>query len=314
MGVTCPLPLFRKKGGNSGITSVAFTGDGVAIAHVTPSSSENKLTFCEFIETSSPATEVKRFSDFVSDNALSSSATIVLPTDAYQILLVERPDVPNEELVEALRWRVKDLISFDVEKALIDYVDLPDDAYRGRSKMVYVVVCKKETVMPLIEWCEEIGLQPTTVDVPELALLNVTEDLADDEAGLAVFCIGRTNSSINLMSDAALYFTRHLNYNELSDPQSASAAVLELQRSMDYYESQIGKPPCVRLMVMPMQSEDDPLLNELRYNLPLDVYSLNLENLVSTDLSLSFELQRKCTVAVAAALRTTDVLTSGEGK
>jgi MSHA biogenesis protein MshI len=57
--------------------------------------------------------------------------------------------------------------------------------------------------------------------------------------------------------------------------------------------------------------DDDPLISELRYNLPLDIHSLNLENLVDTDLELSAELQKKATIAIAAALRLDDLKAGG---
>lgn len=281
-----------------------FTAEGVAFAHTTKKQSELKLDLCDFHPSSAPLKEANKFLNYVNSKALDGTeAAIVLPHDCYQILLVEKPSVPDAELIDALRWRVKDMVSFDIEKTIIDYIDLPDDAYRNRSKMVYVVVAQHQKVQAYIDWCQEIGLYPVIVDVPEFALLNLSEDLADEEAGLAVFFIDSKNSSINLMSNSALYFSRQLQYNLHSSPESASGAVLELQRSMDYYESQIGKPPCVRLIVFPMLMDDDPLISELRYNLPLDIHSLNLENLVDTDIDLAADLQKKTTIAIAAALR-----------
>lgn len=298
------LSLFQRKVKKGGLTSVVFTTEGVAFAHTTKKQSELKLDYCDFQPTPAPLKETEKFSQYIHSKALDGTqASLVLPADCYQILLVEKPSVPDEELIDALRWRIKDLVSFDVEQAIIDYVDLPEDAYRNRSKMVYVVVAQADKIESFIEWSQGIGLHPVAVDVPELALLNLSEDLADEEAGLAVFFMDSKNSSINLMSDSELYFTRQLQYNLYSSPESAGGAVLEMQRSMDYYESQIGKPPCVRLIVFPMLMDDDPLISELRYNLPLDIHSLNLENLVDTDLELSAELQKKATIAIAAALR-----------
>lgn len=298
------LSMFRKKSATKGLTSVVLTGDGVSLAHIKNAALQPELDACFHIPTANPLKEPKKIGDAVSEQGLAGSqAVIVLPEGSYQVLLVEKPDVPNEELAEALRWRIKDMVSFDIETAVIDFVELPDDAYRGRSSMVYAVVAQQDNVDELTDWCEEIGLEPAIVDVPEFALLNLTEDLADSEAGLAIFYIGGTASSINLLSDQALYFTRNLAYHRNSPPENASGAVLELQRSLDYYESQVGKPPCVRLAVMPLQEDDAPLMNELRYNLALDIHSLNLDNLIESSVELTPELQSKTTLAIAAALR-----------
>jgi MSHA biogenesis protein MshI len=312
VGVEPLLSFIKRKTTKSGLTSVAFSSEGVAIANTHETASETRLLYCDFIPTANPLTEISRFSELISNNGMAhTQAVIVLPEDCYQILLIEKPDIPEEELISALRWRVKDLVSFDVEEALVDYISLPEDAYRNRSQMIYVVVAQQKRVEKYTAWCREVGLQPVVVDVPELALLNLTEELADSEAGLAVFHVGSQYSSINLLADESLYFTRHLSYNLNTPAEQASSAVLELQRSMDYYESQIGKPPCVRLMVVPLMMDDEPLISELRYNLPLDIHSLNLENLITSDLPLSVELQRNTTIAVAAALRKVSASTRG---
>ena len=307
------LSLLKKKRTPKGVTSVVFTEEGVAFACIKEHKGQPELSYCDFFPSRHPANEIDRFQEYVASKELEASQTVVvLPESAYQILLVERPDVPDAELVDALRWRIKDLINFDVEKACIDYFDIPEDAYRGRSQMVYVVVAMQEQVEKWVTWCSDIHLQPMVVDVPELALLNLTEELADSEAGLAVFHVGQQGSAINLLSDTSLYFTRQLSYKAGSDGGAASSAVLELQRSLDYYESQVGKPPCIRLMVMPLQPDDSPLMNELRENLPLDVHSLNLESLVSSSEPLPESLQVHTTVAVSAALRS--VLSGGAVK
>lgn len=268
-------------------------------------STQPELAYCGQFASANPLKEPKRFKDIIDDHHLSGTRSlIVLPDSAYQILLVERPEVPDEELSEALRWRIKDLLNFDLDQATIDYIDIPEDAYRGRTKMVYAVAALQDKVNEYVGWCEEIGLEPVMVDVPELALLNITEDLAETESGLAVFYIGERSSSINLLADHSLYFTRSLSYSRSASAESASAAVLELQRSLDYYESQVGKPPCVRLLVMPLQQEESALMGELRYNLPLDIHSINLDNLISSNVDLTPELQQAATLAIAASLRT----------
>ncbi|WP_415899528.1 pilus assembly protein PilM [Neptuniibacter sp. QD48_11] len=304
------LSFLKKKSAVNGLTSLVINKGGVSFAHVRDGHTQPELVCCEYSASTNPLVEPKRFRDLIeANNLLGSKTSLVLPESSYQIHLVERPEVPDEELTEALRWRIKDLITFDVEQAVIDYIDLPEDAYRSRSRMVYAIAAEQAKVDLWVDWCSEIGLDIAAVDVPELALLNLTEDLADSESGLAVFNIGEEGSSINLLSDSALYFTRNLSYCHASAPENASAAVLELQRSLDYYESQVGKPPCVRLLVMPMQADESPLMNELRYSLALDIHSLDLNNLISSDIDLTESLQNQATVAIAAALRTEFAIT-----
>jgi MSHA biogenesis protein MshI len=66
-------------------------------------------------------------------------------------------------------------------------------------------------------------------------------------------------------------------------------------------------------MVMPLQPDDTPLMEELRQSLHLDIYSLNLNNLVASTEQLSDEMQQTVTIAVAAALRPLDSVTEVQG-
>lgn len=306
--ISASLPFLKKKGGAKGLTAVALVEGGVALAHVSEGKKQSVLTVCEFIETSSPLTDIKLLRERIDALGLSGSQAVgVLDQGAYQLLLVDAPDVPEEEMAGALRWRVKDLVGFDIEEAVIDYIELPEDAYRGRSRMVYAVVAEQARVDMMAAWIEEIGLEPSVVDVPELAILNLTRELAVEEAGLVVFHLGSPSSSVSLLSQGTLYFTRSLSYDvyqaDHNPHQLASSAVLELQRSLDYYESQVGKPPCYKLQLLPMQFGETALMTELRSNLPLEVEALDLANQLEADKPLDVELQQRCLLAIAAAYR-----------
>lgn len=305
--IAAKIPFLKKKGKVKGLTALALVDGGVAVAHVS-SGKKRELLACEFIETPSPFTDIKLLRDKIDALGLSGSKTVgLLDQGAYQLLLVDAPDVPDDEMADALRWRVKDLVGFDIEHSKIDYIELPDDAYRGRSRMVYAVVAEQSQTERLSAWIEELGLTPAVIDVPETALLNITKGLADEEAGLVVFHLGSPSSSVSLLSQQAIYFTRSLSYDvNLADRnphQAAGSAVLELQRSLDYYESQVGKPPCVKLVVLPMQVGETALVTELQSNLPLEVEALDLANVIKSSEPLNVETQQRCLLAIAAAFR-----------
>lgn len=306
--ISASFPFLKKKSGAKGLTALAVVDGGVALAHVSDVQKKPTLTVCEFIETSSPFSDTRLLRERIDVLGLSGSQTVgLLDQGAYQLLLVDAPDVPPEEMAGALRWRVKDLVGFDIEDAIIDYIELPEDAYRGRSRMVYAVVAEQSQTDRLTAWVEEVGLTPAVVDVPELALLNITKHLANEVSGLVVFHLGSPSSSVSLLSEEALYFTRTLSYDvqqtDHNPHQFASSAVLELQRSLDYYESQVGKPPCIKLHVFPLQVGETALMTELRSNLPLDVETLDLSEIVASAQPLDSTLQQRCLLAIAAAFR-----------
>ncbi len=282
----------------------------MAVAHY-DASIETALNQCQMIagvDLDSPAAlkrQVERW-------GLGGCATsFVLSPGDYQLLLVDAPAVAEAELKEAIRWRVKDLVSYDISTAVIDCFALPEDAYRGRSQMLYVVVIPQSTATRIEAFVDAAGLQLDCIDIPELVLQNLTP-LVDGETALgqAWMCLQQPTGYINLVADDAVYLSRHielpaapLNGSDSAEGRQATSVVLDIQRSLDYYESQIGKPPCLKLLICPLQAGETPLLTEIRQNLSVEVEQLDLGELLVSRQPLTPQLQDATVIAVAAALR-----------
>ena len=78
----------------------------------------------------------------------------VLDPAVYHFSLVEAPDVPADELRAAVRWRIKDLIDFHIDDAVIDVFEMPPHARGGPHRMMYAVTAKAELVKQQIEQLE----------------------------------------------------------------------------------------------------------------------------------------------------------------
>jgi len=73
-------------------------------------------------------------------------AALLQPGD-YQLLLVEAPTVPKEELKAAIRWRIKDMIDYHVDDATVDVLEIPQqEAAAGRSRLMYAVSAPNELI------------------------------------------------------------------------------------------------------------------------------------------------------------------------
>ncbi|MEH6649062.1 MAG: hypothetical protein V7707_03440 [Motiliproteus sp.] len=249
----------------------------------------------------------------VSEWNLAACATSwVLSPGQYHLLLVEAPAVDAAEMAEALRWRIKDMVSFDVAEVVLDYFAVPEDAYRGRSNMLYVAVIEQPIAMAIEALTQAAGLQLDTIEVPELSLLRL-KALEGETLATAVLGLQSPHSLINLVSEDQLYLTRQVETSaelisvDATDIESrAGNMVLDLQRSLDYYESQIGKPPCLRLLVCPLQPGETPLLGQLRYNLAVELVQLDLGEHFSCEPALTPLLQSQVMLAVAAVLPEAD--------
>ncbi len=176
--------------------------------------------------------------------------TLVLPLDQYQVFQMDRPDgIDESELSDALRWKLKDLLDFSPTDAVSDVFPFPEDASRGRGALVNVVAARKSLVSELVTLVNGSGLHLECVDIAELALRNLVSQLDNNQRGAALVHLRESYGQMVVCREDTLYLSRRLDVaaEELRDAGRQENAVqslaLEMQRSLDYYESQLGQVP-----------------------------------------------------------------------
>ncbi|MCJ8298540.1 MAG: hypothetical protein MJK13_06315 [Pseudomonadales bacterium] len=291
----------KKNKKDTGRVCLHVSAEGTAIAVSKLKDADLELQHCEFFNALQLADNPDSIKDFIADNKLTgANCSLILSAHEYQMLLTEAPQVEPAEMCEALWWRVKDLVSFDLHNAQLDYLELPEDSDKNQGQKLYAVIADKSKVAAKIAWAEELGLKPTTVEIPETAILHLVSDLCSDVVGTSVLFLDAEQSLLMLMSETKMYLSRTLKYNYL---QRMEAIVLDLQRSMDYYESQMGKPPCLKVIVLPQQSHDTAIMQTLVENIGVAIETVDINDLVKTNGPLTIELQQHCLVAISGALR-----------
>lgn len=226
-------------------------------------------------------------------------ATAVLSPDLYEIRMVDAPDVEVEEMSEAVRWLVGDLVDFGPEDATVDYLEIPEIARRGRKQRLYVVVARNSVTEAIVEASESAGLVLETIDIGDLALRNLAAQFPEDVQGVALLTLAESKGRLSISRCGQLYLTRssdvgsrqienasETSFNEEDDDarnESLDALLLEIQRSLDYYESQFDQPPVAELLVAPCAGRET-LLAFLEKNLSVSVRALPVEHYASGDI------------------------------
>jgi MSHA biogenesis protein MshI len=234
----------------------------------------------------------------------------VLGDDDYQLALVETPDVPPAELRAAMRWRLKDTIDFRVEDAVIDVFDIPDQNRGGQGRMMYAVAARRSAVERHTQTLSEQSAFDV-IDVPELCLRNLAALLPAAGAGVALLNLGQKSANIVLVRGKTFYLARHVDFLATkrrsdagdSDEVDAGGVVLELQRSLDYYERHFDQPPITRIAVSPAGPRATALAADLARETGLEVTTLDLNQLLACPHPIDAGVQASCLLAVGAALR-----------
>lgn len=285
--------IFRSSAKRSRL-SLEIRPDGIAWA----SGSQTGFVEC------TPAKRLSALQVIVSDHRLAGAdTTMVLPLDQYQVFQLERPaGVDEAELGDALKWKLKDFLDFAPSEAVSDVFPFPEDAARGRGELVNVVAVRRTLITELVALADDAGLRLQRIDIAELALRRLVSRLDDSGRGAALVHLRDRYGHMVVCKGDTLYLSRRLDVaaDELRDVSSQETAVqslaLEMQRSLDYYESQLGQvpPPVINLVARDSML---PLTSMLGSYL-----AASSRNVDWPALGLDEELDSRCLVAWSAGL------------
>ncbi len=301
------LGLFSKQS-NTGYAAVVPAEAGLCVASIAGNGKQPRLETCDFRPWPEGGDKEKLLADAVRRHRLQKRAcTTVMALDDYTVLSVEAPDVPPDELRAAIRWQIKDLIDFHIDDAVVDIFDAPPSGAHGRQNTLYVVVSRLSRVRERVDQLQDAEANLTTIDIPELVLRNITARLPEDETGVAFIYLTRERGLLIITRQSTLYFARTLGmgYAALAagDHAQYDQLVLEVQRSLDYYDRYFVQPPVAGLVLAPCEAPLDGLEDYLHESLGLAVRSLDLQEIVACDHGMDSATQARCLPAIGAALR-----------
>lgn len=296
----------RKKITADGLLGIETGPEGIALARVLRVAGEApRLLACQFRR--APAAEQPALlKQMVDELGLAGmSVNLLLHPATYQMLLLDCPDVPAEELRDAMRWRVKELIAEPLEQVVVDAFALPDDAYRGRSRMAYCAVLDKARMQAWAALCTQAGLRLQSIDVTELAFRNLGLLAGAEGMNLALLRLRSSEGLICVQHAADLYMARRIEQGLDHAGEDFGVLTLEIQRSLDYFESQLGKGYINRLLLLPMKRDGAAVLQTLARDLAVKLQALDLRELFPGQAGADLDEveQAYCMAAVGAALR-----------
>ncbi|WP_313032218.1 type IV pilus biogenesis protein PilM [Massilia alkalitolerans] len=239
--------------------------------------------------------------------------TLLAPGE-YQLINLEAPNVPREELKTAVRWRLKDILDFPVTEATVDVLDIPVEAGQVRAQQsVFVVAARNTVIKPRQQLFLDAKIGLEVIDIPEMAQRNISALLAPENRGVAMLSFSAEGGLLTVTWRGELYLSRRIDVtlDQLLEPDherkhaSFDRITLELQRSLDNFERQYSFISIAKLVLGP--SKVSGLDDYLSSNLYTPVETLDLASVF--DLGRTPELQDPAVqgrffIPLGAALRT----------
>ncbi|BCO32441.1 hypothetical protein TspCOW1_25440 [Thiohalobacter sp. COW1] len=299
---------FLNKSGNGEKAGVLLRNSGASLARINGSADSPRLLDLAH----RPGTDdAETLEQLMREHRTGRAALhCVLPLGSYQLLLVDMPKVPPNEVKAAVRWQIKDLIDFHIDDAVVDVFDAPPSGAGGAQEQVYVVVTRAIQVQHIDAAVQQAGLSLAVIDIPELALRNIAARLPEQEQGVALMYLEADRGLIALCRDNTLYLARtiELGHAALADPDpdrrtmAVSSLALEIQRSMDYYDRYFQQAPINHLYIAPTAEALPGLVSELHGQVGLEGRLLE-PGLIFPGAEIDTETWAHGLLAVGAALR-----------
>lgn len=361
----------KRKTNAAGLVSIYANRANVALVYRTRVSPTPEFRFCESFSCSIEEQEEK-LTSAVSKHLLQGvECHYLLNPHEYRLLLLNAPNVPEDEMPSAARWLVKNLIDFPIDEASIATFPVPVRA--GQPAKIYVIVCRKSRLIEIAEMIKVVGLKLTQISIPELAMRNILTWCPDVAKGVALLSFGKKLANLMLVRDDLIYLSRPIDTNpvesavtekeeaidaeedeersskeaeaadeseaapeengieisrrgqvvmpnsesnietkstESKDKKTSSTVshlsipnlVLEIQRSLNYYQSHMGQQPPATLYVASNLDMEDGFFKELPEQFSFSVKMLDLNELISFASPLENEKQTQCMLAIGGAI------------
>ena len=306
------FPTARRK---PGWLALIPQGGGITLAHVVRRR-DLRPEVCLLDRFSVETNELAALQRLRSARSLKSYACTTLMSDGeYNLTQVDAPPVPREERKEALRWAIKEMVSYPVDSACLDVLDVPNTGLpQGRSAGVMVVSAAEQSVRSRVAPFVAAKVPLAAVDIPELAQRNIAALFEDENRGLAFLRLDDNGMMLTLTFHGELIAVRRgeMNTQQLNSPDPEQRArvierlVLEVQRSLDNFDRQYSHIP-ISKVVLACHPAVENLVNELVESIYVPVREMDLASVM--DFPSIPELrnplaQAKSLLALGAALRT----------
>lgn len=292
--------------------AVAVQRDGVAATSIKRGDGKPFVRFARFLPGEPDSGVLEKAGR--EGQAGNYRCTTLLGGGEYQVIMVEAPNVPKDEMRTAIQWRLKDMLDFPVGDATVDVLEIPlDAALQGRAQQsMFAIAARNSVIGPRQKLFFDAKIDLGVVDIPEMAQRNISAMLEPEGRGVAMLSFGPDGGLLTVSYRGELYLSRRFDVtlDQLLEPDHErkhavfDRITLELQRSLDHFERQFSFVSVSKLVLAP--SAVLGLDEYLSSNMYMPVETLDLASVLDfsrTPELLDKAMQQRFFLLLGAALR-----------
>ncbi|MDE2616958.1 MAG: hypothetical protein KGL73_08040 [Burkholderiales bacterium] len=133
----------------------------------------------------------------------------------YQMLQIDAPAVPPEELRKAARWQIREMVNMHVDDLTLDVLKVGDDKVRA-SGSVFVVAAANAVIRDLMQTAQAARCDVEVIDIQDLAQRNLQSALARrtggaERAHAAIVMVDDSQALLTICANEELFYTRRID-------------------------------------------------------------------------------------------------------
>lgn len=316
--------FFKKKQSQIGIVGIDFQSAGICFVVIKPGA-DRKYQLCQYkwVACNDQAAEHRAVREFLSAYKPNDYGCVALiQHKQYKLLKANKPNLPADEIPAAMQWSIRDDVDFPVDDIVIDTFDFPKEN-RQQEEKLYVVAANLPPLKYKIDLLHSVNAKILAIDIPELAIRNILSLYKESDTGVAFLNLMYDESTIIIVRRSVLYLARTIPIGlgklkratlnatpgdtSMSQDltQLADSLLLEIQRTLDYYESTFSHPTIRMLLLAPVITTLPNISAYIEEQLGLTTKTLDLNTFLESAQPLPLDQQAIYVMAVGAALRDT---------
>jgi type IV pilus assembly protein PilM len=140
----------------------------------------------------------------------TKEAVVIIGGENLFITKIFLPQLSHQESLEAIRWKLKDDVPFDIEDSIIDFLPLSKPVTPDQEIKHLVVIANNQVVTRVAETLHQAGIKPKGIIPVPLALKHTFHNELEKDVVTALIYMGRQTTNIAFFRGDEIEFNREI--------------------------------------------------------------------------------------------------------
>ncbi|SJZ86109.1 type IV pilus assembly protein PilM [Selenihalanaerobacter shriftii] len=149
-----------------------------------------------------------KINSLLEDNNFASNRVVTaISGEEVLIRMVEVPEMPENELAEAVKWEAREQLPIPVDEAILDY-EIINHKKEGGYKLM-MVATKQDVINRYLKLFQVLDLEIVAIEIEPIAIVRSLKSSYPNKT-MALIDMGTQTTDILVFKDGQLLFTRNI--------------------------------------------------------------------------------------------------------